>query len=366
MGTDAGASQYYSPQNPLKQQGINRYIPDAETFPFTETKYTQDKTGRVAAQGGAGAAFRLGAHDTRYFYAAASQTDLDALFGTDAGDASHYQKNMMRDANGQYTVTYVDMKGRTVAKAMAGAAPSGLQPLYNLQTITQTDALLAPSNNMIKGNSIVFAKTIAVPEQAACTFTYTLNPQTLKLANWAGQDVCYDCLYDLTITIADECNNQHMPGGVPYVYKKSNFSLNSINSNCSDPSRGLSESFSVTLPEGSYTITKELSISQSGKQYYRDNIYLPNNLKTTFDDIYNQQYQLVQQQLGDCNTNGDIEKSDYDDVNEIADRMYAQVTGDGIYAAPYRAFYNFYSMFSPGLLRQRMLRYHPEYQVYVN
>lgn len=370
MGTDTGASRYYSPLNPLIQQGgIHRYIPDAETFPFSETKYTQDNTGRIAAKGGVGAAYRLGVHDTKYFYAAASQTDLDALFGTDAGDASHYQKNMVRDANGQYTVNYVDMKGQTVAAAMAGSASSSLQQLYTLNNITQTESLLAPANNIVKGNSIVFTRSIVVPEQASCQFTYTLNPQTLKLANWAGQDVCYDCLYDLTITIADECNNQHMPGGVPYVYRKSNFSLNSINSNCSDPSRGLSESFNVTLPEGSYTITKVLSISQSGKQYYRDNIYMPNNSKTTFDEIYNQQYQLVQQQLGDCNTNGDITPNDNDDINDIADRMYAQMTGDGVYAAQFSGLYNFYNLIfngNAGMVRTYLLRQHPEYQVYYN
>ncbi|WP_143774410.1 hypothetical protein, partial [Niastella vici] len=372
MGTDAGASQYYSQQNPLKQNGINRYIPDAETFPFSETKYTQDNTGRVVAQGGLGKEFRLGAHDTRYFYASASQNDLDALFGTDVGDAAHYQKNMVRDANGQYTVTYVDMKGRTVATALAGANPDNLTPLGSFPTSTTTEALLTPVNNIVKGNSVVFTRTLLVPRnttgsQNSYTFTYTLNPQTLKLANWAGADVCYDCLYDLTITIIDECNNKNMPGGVPYVYKKSNFSLSSINSNCSDPSRGLSESFSLPLPEGSYTVTKELSISQAGKEYYRDNIYMPNNLKTTFEDIYHEQSELVKQQLGDCNTNGDIAKDDNAEVDDYAQRMYAQMTGDGVYAQKNRIWYNLYSRFgNSAFLMAMMLRRHPEYQVYSN
>jgi hypothetical protein len=243
MGTDTGASKYYSPQNPLKQVGFNRYIPDAETFPFSETKYTQDNTGRIAAQGAVGKQFRLGSnHETKYYYTTPDQTDLDALFGTDAGEAAHYQKNMARDANGQYSVTYVDMKGRTVATALAGDPPSNVSALNSYQFVNQTETLLTPVNNVAKDNSVVFTRSIAVPRNGSYSFTYTLSPQTLNMANWSGQNICYDCLYDLTITIADECNNQTMPGGVPYVYKKSNFSLNSINSNCSDPTRGFSES----------------------------------------------------------------------------------------------------------------------------
>lgn len=370
MGTDTGASRYYSPQNPLKQDGFNKYIPDAENFPFSEVKYTQDNTNRIAAKGGIGKQFQLGSkHDTKYYYASPSQNDLDALFGTDAGDAAHYEKNMVRDANGQYSVSYVDMKGRTVATALAGDAPPTLAQLNSYQSVDQTETLLNPVNNIVKDNRVVFSRSIAVPQDAYYHFKYTLSPQTLQLANWNNQPICYDCLYDLTITIADECNNQNLPGGVPYVYTKSNFSLNSINSNCSDPTRAFTDTFSVPLKEGSYTITKELSISQAGKEYYRTNIYTPNNLKTTFNDIYSQQAQLVQQQLGDCSTNGDIAKTDNDEVNTYADLMYAQMTGDGPYAQKYKSFYNMLSMLFPGntaLIRAFMLSAHPEYQVYVN
>lgn len=372
MSTDTGASRYYSPQNPLKQNGFNRYIPDAETFPFSETKYTQDNTGRVAAQGGVGKEFRLGTnHETKFYYTAANQTDLDALFGTDVGDASHYSKNMVRDANGQYNVSYVDMKGRTIATALAGASPATLQQLDSYQSVSQTETLLTPENNIAKQNSVIFTRTLAVPKSGTYTFAYTLNSQTLKLNNWADQQVCYDCLYDLTITIADECNNTSMPGGVPYVYKKSNFSLNSINSNCTDPARGLAESFNITLPEGSYTVTKELSISQAGKAYYRDNVYLPNNLKTTFEDIYNQQMELVKQQLGDCSTNGNIVKKDEDDANTYADLMFAQLVGDGIYANQ-KIIKDAYALYlkrfpnNPAIVKMLMLWLHPEYQLYQN
>src|SRR5262249_31493930 len=131
MDSTAGASRYYSSENDLAASGNHQYIPRAHGFPFTETRYSPDNTGRVTAQSGVGLAsmnydaaqtstYYQMRNQSRYYYGVPHQQELDALFGTEAGDASHYQKNMVRDANGQYSVSYVDMHGRTVATALAG------------------------------------------------------------------------------------------------------------------------------------------------------------------------------------------------------------------------------------------------------
>ncbi|WP_143774035.1 hypothetical protein, partial [Niastella vici] len=89
---------------------MNQFIPDAQGYPFTETEYTPDNTGRISRQGGVGPDHQLGSgHETKYFYGTSDQKELDALFGTDVGDASHYFKTMVRDANGQFSISYVDM-----------------------------------------------------------------------------------------------------------------------------------------------------------------------------------------------------------------------------------------------------------------
>lgn len=81
MSTASGSSKYYSPQNQNKNELIHRYIPDAEMYPFTEVKYTQDNTGRITSQGGVGPTFQLNSgHETRYYYGAPDQKELDALF----------------------------------------------------------------------------------------------------------------------------------------------------------------------------------------------------------------------------------------------------------------------------------------------
>ncbi|MBO9572413.1 MAG: hypothetical protein J7497_09425, partial [Chitinophagaceae bacterium] len=103
MSVSSGASQYYSSLNPLKDEGFHKFIPNAHGYAFTQTQYTQDNTGRIYAQGGVDSAFVLGSgRETKYYYFAARQSELDVLFGTEVGDESHYQKNMVRDANGQY------------------------------------------------------------------------------------------------------------------------------------------------------------------------------------------------------------------------------------------------------------------------
>ncbi len=96
LDSSSGTSQYYSSNNLLIAGFIatnHNYIPSAFGYPYTETRYTDDPTGRVAAQGGVGQEYQLNkGHETKYFYGSADQEELDALFGTEVGDASHYFK----------------------------------------------------------------------------------------------------------------------------------------------------------------------------------------------------------------------------------------------------------------------------------
>ncbi|WP_315815571.1 hypothetical protein [Paraflavitalea speifideaquila] len=154
MDTTSGASRYYSPANELRDSSFNQFIPDAKGFPYTETEYLPDNTGRISRQGGVGETFRLGSdHESRYYYGTPDQRELDALFGTEVGDYTHYFKNMARDANGQYSVTYVDMKGRTIATALAGTPPDSikLDKLPSNTGTVRTENLSSPGAAVIKG-----------------------------------------------------------------------------------------------------------------------------------------------------------------------------------------------------------------------
>ncbi|HWK02986.1 MAG TPA: RHS repeat-associated core domain-containing protein [Puia sp.] len=286
MVDTSGASLYYSPLNPTAATGLNQFIPNAHNYPFTETEYTPDNTGRISRQGGVDSLYQLGnGHETKYFYGTPDQGELDGLFGTEVGDVSHYFKNMVRDANGQYSVSYVDMHGRTIATALAGPAPLGMTALPSNTVTTTTDTLASARSVFFQGNSMISQKSLLVPTADTFRFNYNLTPAILSEMNCQSQNICYTCRYDLEIRISDNCNNQLL-GGKPYDTVLYNFSVDSTNT-CTPVNRGLN--FSLLLPEGSYLITKKLTVSSDAYNFYRDSVYLPNNTCTTVGQFIAQQ-----------------------------------------------------------------------------
>ncbi|MBS1738304.1 MAG: hypothetical protein JSS98_17110, partial [Bacteroidetes bacterium] len=143
-----GAGRYYSSNNEfLNNYYYAKYIPDAGGYPLTVTDYMPDNTGRIKSQGGVGTAFQLGSgHETSYYYGKPTQTELDRLFGLEAGNASHYLKNMVVDPNGQISVSYVDAGGKTVATALAGETPLNM---HSLPSNTQ-GAVVNVTNNLLQ------------------------------------------------------------------------------------------------------------------------------------------------------------------------------------------------------------------------
>ncbi|MBI3137598.1 MAG: RHS repeat protein [Sphingobacteriales bacterium] len=290
------AAQYYSGSNPFANDGFNKFIPDAGGYPYTETRYTRDGTGRIDAQGGVGQVFQVnGGRDTRYFYESADQDDLDALFGTDAGYASHYSKTWVRDANGQYSVSYVDMRGKTVATALAGDNPGNLQalPSYASAQKTITRQLIDGETNNVHGNSIVSSKSLVVPKQGSYTFNYALSPEKLKLLLCNGVQFCFDCQYELNISIIPDCSDKVIPGFTSPVVVK-NFTIGEYLTSCvGNNAPGISTQFTVTLPEGGYTVVKELKMNTAARDWYRENVYLTNDTCKTKASFIQQQYQLA-------------------------------------------------------------------------
>lgn len=299
------AAQYYSANNPKVNEGFNKYIPDAGGYPYTETRYTSDGTGRIDAQGGVGQVFQVNSgRETRYYYESADQDDLDALFGTDAGYASHYSKTWVRDANGQYSVSYVDMKGKTVATALAGDNPSNLQSLPSFATATKTITrqLIDNETNNVQGNSIVSSKSLIVPKQGSYTFNYNLSPEKLKMLLCTGTQFCFDCQYELHISIIPDCSDKVIPGFTnPLVVR--NFNIGEYLTSCTgNNSPALNTQFTVTLPEGAYTVVKELKMNTAARDWYRENVYLTNDTCKTKASFVQQQYQLALNQQN-CYTN---------------------------------------------------------------
>ncbi|MFT3981667.1 MAG: RHS repeat-associated core domain-containing protein [Ferruginibacter sp.] len=299
MDTTTGASRYYSSNNPSKDNGINRFIPNAFGYPFTETKYTQDGTGRVAEQGGVGAYHQVGTvadgplaegHQTKYYYGTADQEDLDALFGTEAGEASHYFKNMVRDANGQFSVSYVDMHGRTIATALAGTpSTTKLDKISSNISRYETKNLLSGGANVKTDKyTIESRKSLVVTKASYHSFNYSLLGDSLTIKDCQELNICYDCLYDLEISITDDCNNQKLPGDTGLVFRQSNFNLTEFLSNpdtSCNALTNLSWTKNIFLEEGVYMVTKKLSVSKPAMDFYRDSVFLKHNTCKTLQQF---------------------------------------------------------------------------------
>ncbi|MCX6232767.1 MAG: hypothetical protein NTZ33_14610 [Bacteroidetes bacterium] len=261
MKTTDGASRYYSPLNPDKtlQQVA---VPDAQKFPFVQTEYEPDNTGKIRRQGGAGKEFQLAqnGHYTSYIYGQPSQTELDRLFGSEVGFSEHYQKNAVIDPNGQVSVSYIDMYGKVIATALAGVSPDSLIALESNSDPAPIDENLLASSNHITADSIgVDFSTDFIVTKNNTPYHYTYNLDRNYFNECLGS-LCYTCVYDLSITLVN--NN------CPLNIINNNRKVGTIDSLCSNSSGNYSYDTTVNLNIGSYTLTKKLSLSQTAIDTY--------------------------------------------------------------------------------------------------
>src|SRR5690606_9857540 len=120
LSNAALASIYYSKYN-TDTAGYQKYVPDANGYPFVQTVFSPGFNDRVEKQGGAGDSLQIGAnHFTSYEYTGADQIDLNRLMGTDAGWSGFYNKTVTEDPNGQLSMTVKDYKGKLVHTSMIG------------------------------------------------------------------------------------------------------------------------------------------------------------------------------------------------------------------------------------------------------
>ncbi len=290
MNTGYGSSQYYSASNP-EQNNAQAYLPNANGYPFVQTEYAPDNTGRVRRQGGVGNAHQLGSgHETQYYYGHPFQEELDRLFGSDVGYAKHYNKTVTIDPNGQPSVTYVDQEGRTIATGLAGDTVN--KPLlalreggagttsYSANTVTgmQVDILGKDNpndpdddqdNNLLnpQGNMLEVSSQLVVPARTTYSFTYSLTGDKFTYA-CLPDNVCYNCVYDLEIDILDQCGNRPSlsSGTLPVTQ-----TLGTMTYDCE---RGVA-TFNMqqtplvtVLDPGVYTVYKRLKINEAAMQSY--------------------------------------------------------------------------------------------------
>lgn len=277
MNPISGASQYYSPNNP-DQSDENAYIPDAFQYPYVQTEFTPDQTGRIKRQSGVGMHHKLGSsHESMYFYGAAKQEEISKIFGVEAGKAEHYKKNMVKDANGQLSVSFLDLKGNVVATALAGEAPESLEALESNTTYSMEVDLLEFNKTSLDKTTLESSFSHTVATESEYQFNYTVSQDALNKTMCSGVDFCFDCVYDFELLVVD---NYGCEDTLLYVVQKLgpfntdaggaievdaicvdspvSFDLSSLNADASK----------VTLDVGSYTITKRLKVNEAVADAY--------------------------------------------------------------------------------------------------
>lgn len=285
----AGASEYYSEDNDDKD-GAQAYVPDAQGFPYAQIEYMADNTGRVRRQSGVGPEHQLGSgHESQFIYADPPQEELDLIFGDEVGEAAHYRKNAVVDPNGQVSVTYVDAAGRTVASMLAGNSPDNLDALdSNTGGYDLTVDLSDPSKNgkqTPSSNELVYEHIVTTPD-AVLTLHYALSgaalgfecegpsndepggPVVIPPNQSTTPDFCYDCVYQLTLSVLDDCQKEMLVNG---TQKEIIGPFASIDDVCASLASFDMNYTTIPLKVGAYQIIKKLEIHEESMALYQAN-----------------------------------------------------------------------------------------------
>lgn len=283
----SGASKYYSPMNPMvndktREGFFSKYIPDADGYPFTTMLYTADNTGRVQNKGYTSATFQPNApgnHTTRYFYGKPLQEELDRLFGNEAGNASHYQKNLAIDPNGQVTVAYLNASGKVVASGMAGKAPINVLPLSGLKSSDKEKiSLLSAEDNIVRDPatlSLYCNTSFLITGTGSFDLNYEFTPLSLQvLYGIDNASICADCFYDISIAVTDDCGNIVGSGNEDAAFSEKIA--------CSPSPTKREGTVRLNIPgPGAFHLSFKLSLSQKAIDFYTDRYLVENSALVT-------------------------------------------------------------------------------------
>ncbi|MBT0813062.1 hypothetical protein KIH41_17370 [Litoribacter ruber] len=278
LATSSGTAQYYSSGNTMSSNVFHRdYIPDAEGFPYSQTEYTQDGSGRVSKQSGVGKTFEIdGNLVTRYYYGQPTAEELARLFGSNVGKVSHYKKEVVVDPNGQASISYQDQENRTIATALAGEVPANTAPLPSFTAMEQNgwdvQSVNLTSRNRLEGNSKQIQNTIInTTPNTAYTFNYSLT----ALGNELDGLGCQACEMDLILSVTG-------PDGRLMELPALQGNLSADNhryvmayqaEDCMVEDNYTPISFELMLPEaGEYSVSKRLEVKEKSIQQMRQEL----------------------------------------------------------------------------------------------
>lgn len=280
------SNRYYSRLN-TDTAGMQKFVPQAEGFPFVHTQLSPGYTDRVDKMGGAGPTLQINkGHDTRHEYMQGDQPDLNNLFGINAGYASFYTKTVSKDPNGQNSMSVKDLKGRQIVSSLIGASVDTTQiaMIFNDEVPAAAKArenkLADTSANIIVGSEKRYNGSFYMDYDAMSNikYEYDFKPYTVCPApGYLGLTVKCNYEYDLH----DNC-------GIEVLHKTGVLGITGVSTIASPPP--FAEDTNILLNKGKYTIRKTLTIADEDVVAAVDSFFnhKPNCLKTEDDFIREQ------------------------------------------------------------------------------
>ncbi len=285
MDTAYGSSKYYSANN-ADLTGHNKYIPDAEGYPFSFQKYYGDASGRVKAQGSFGEDFQVDqGHEVIVHYSSANQNELNEFFGTEAGLQDKYKKVVTQDPNGQYSSSIHNMSGQVIATTIIGESPSGIDALNSNGSPT-SDSVSALNNDPTNPGEYLISsqKSVFVQSEGNHTIKYGVDPTTFTDA-CLPTPFCYDCVYILELSLIDECGDEM----VPAAHRTDTIGDWPNDTVCGAPS-SYTKDFTAYLYPGEYLLKKKLTVFEPAADYYADKFLDQANCLLTYNDFYKEEF----------------------------------------------------------------------------
>jgi RHS repeat-associated protein len=294
MASTSGSSKYYS--STASQNNFQDNVPIANGYPFSQTEYTADNSGRVKSKGGVGPKYQLGSsHEMKYYYSIPSQEELNRLFGYYVGYVAHYKKNTVVDPNGQVSVSYIDPQGRTIATALSSSTPQSLTGLEDEENsslhenitadlLNKTDASdtdTEADNNMrytsghygsLEDGLRYDGQKVFVNDGTTSTFYYTLDSTQFTYA-CNESSYKYPFVYILERNITSECGDSlfqdtRTVGSSPLDLNIPVEPLSEVPAIEPGPVHYIADPIVLSLPVGTYGISKKLTVDNEALEEF--------------------------------------------------------------------------------------------------
>lgn len=336
LSNTTGAAHYYSPSNILKNDKYNQFIPDAEGYPLTISEYTNDNTGRIRRQTGVGADFQFDKeHFTEYLYSKPSAEELDRLFGTDVGYSSHYFKNTVIDPNGQQSITYTDLSGKTIATALEGSATNtSIVNASNNTGATETINMGLIKPNEMRPNSqqavTSGSATLSVPFDQVVKFTLSNDQVDFNNSN-CKESFCSDCYYDIDFTVKDNCGTNVNKFNYKN-YDENDVAAGIIDINCNTFLNSISQVENISLKKGENYVTIDVKIPPKIIDFYEKRYLESDRCITTLSELI-EQHRLKINPMN-CIESCDECKQLYGDVETNKQSILKKIEQSGITVTP--------------------------------